>query len=81
MLLEDRFDPVLNQAVWESISGASLEGGSVGFGSGNALWFGASGLRQATTIASDLSGADSLSFSVRAGNQNVDGSTYWNNSE
>ncbi|QYY34906.1 fibronectin type III domain-containing protein [Ruficoccus sp. ZRK36] len=80
VLLEDDFDPILQDVLWESLVGASVQNGR-GFNSGNALWFGQSSLRVATTVPLDLTNANSINFMMRAGNQLNDGSIYWDNSE
>src|SRR5262249_47554668 len=80
-LLEDDFDPAINSFIWSSISGAAATNGGQGFRGSQALWFGGRGLRSATTIAVDVSGGGYLEFRIRAGNEAIDGTNFWNNSE
>ncbi len=80
-ILEDDFDPGIDPGVWSSLAGAQAIAGPQGFFSGKALWFGAGGTRSAATMPVDLTNGGNLAFQFRAGNQNVDGGTYWNNSE
>lgn len=77
----DDFDPGYDAGVWSSItSGVSFNGGA-GFLGSNALWFGSSGTRAASTVPLNIISVGYLDFKIRAGNQTVDGATYWNNSE
>ena len=77
----DDFDPGYDAGVWSSItSGASFNGGA-GFLGSNALWFGSSGTRAAATVPLNIISVGYLDFKIRAGNQTIDGATYWNNSE
>lgn len=80
-LLEDDFDPSLNLPMWSSLNGGQTFAGPQGFYSGKALWFGAAGTRNAVTVPVDVTNGGTLVFQFRAGNQAVDGNTYWNNSE
>jgi hypothetical protein len=80
-LIEDDFDPGYDPAVWASIAGGVATNGGQGFRGSKALWFGASGVRSATTVPLDLSLGGTLEFAFRAGNEFVDGNAFWNNSE
>jgi hypothetical protein len=80
-LIEDNFDPGVDATNWESITAGVPVNGGVGFRGSNALWFGGSGLRSATTVPLDLSVGGSVRFALRAGNTNLDGVAYWENSE
>ncbi len=80
-LIEDDFDPGPDVAVWASISGGVATNGGQGFRGSKALWFGAAGVRSATTIPLDLSLGGTIEFAFRAGNESVDGNVFWNNSE
>lgn len=80
-IAQDDFDPTPESSLWASISSGVATNGGAGFLSGNALWFGASGIRSATTRPQNFLQAGYVEFSFRAGNQSVDGDTYWNNSE
>ncbi|MEM7144637.1 MAG: fibronectin type III domain-containing protein [Verrucomicrobiota bacterium] len=80
-VIEDDFDPGIDNTVWiETSGGAALNGGQ-GFLGSNALHFRVAGLRRATTVPVDVSLGGQLEFKMRSGNQSVDGNTYWNNSE
>src|SRR5439155_26487455 len=79
--LEDDFDPGYDPAVWASITGSVATNGGQGFRGSKALWFGAAGVRSATTIPLDLSLGGTIEFALRAGNESVDGNVFWNNSE
>ena len=79
--VQDDFDPTPEGSLWASITSGAATNGGVGFLGSNALWFGASGTRSATTVPLNFLMAGYVEFSFRAGNQNVDGATYWNNSE
>ena len=81
MVLQDDFDPALDPMMWSSVTSGIAINGGVGFRGNNALWFGSSGTRSATTTLLNLIGQSYLEFSFRAGNQAVDGVTYWNDSE
>lgn len=78
---EDSFDPAVHAGVWQQIQGGVAFNGGQGFGGSNALWFGAAGARSAQTAPNSLTGGAYLGFRYRAGNEAVDGGTYWNNSE
>lgn len=81
-LLNDTFDPNINNSNWSALQGAVVRGGTAGFYQGNALWMGASGVRQVVTAPADISlGSAVLKFMFRAGNAAVDGPTNWDNSE
>ena len=80
-LIDDDFDPGVDGSNWQSITaGVALNGGA-GFRGSNALWFGGSGVRSATTVPLDLSVGGTVRFALRAGNTTADGATYWENSE
>lgn len=80
-IAQDDFDPGLESTVWSSVtSGAAVNGGP-GFLGSNALWFGSTGTRAAATVPLNIIQTGYLEFKLRAGNQTVDGLTYWNNSE
>jgi hypothetical protein len=80
-ILSDQFDSDPNSMVWAEISGGKAIDGGKGFLEGKALWFGANTMRFATTIPVPISIGASLNFKMRAGNQDVDDGTYWDNSE
>ncbi len=80
-LLADSFDPALNPAVWQTITGGSVMNGTAGFPGSNVLHFGAAGTRLAATVPVDVSNGGHVVFRMRAGNTTIDGSTYWENSD
>ena len=80
-IVSDDFDPGLDPAVWAEISGGWVIDGGPGFTSGKALWFGTNTTRSATTIPLPTSHGSSVEFKLRAGNESIDGITYWDNSE
>lgn len=80
-IAQDAFDPVVDFTVWSSVTSGSLVNAGAGFLGSNALWFGGSGTRAAATVPLNIIQVGYLEFKLRAGNQNVDGLTYWNNSE
>ena len=80
VLVDDDFDPAPT-AIWNPFSGGSAVGGAVGFRIGNAIWFNGSAVRSMTTVPVDVSNGATLRFQFRAGNESVEGSTHWNNSE
>lgn len=81
VILSDNFDPI-NNANWSNLSNATAAGsGQPGFLSGNALWFNGNGTRSATTVPLNVSSGGTISFAFRGGNEGVDGSTWWENSE
>lgn len=78
---QDDFDSGLDPTLWSSvISGTPTDGGA-GFLGSNALWFGTTGTRTAATVPLNIIQVGYIQFKLRAGNQSVDGLTYWNNSE
>lgn len=81
VLLADDFDPDLDATVWADISGGLAFDGGQGFGGSKALYFAMAGPRSATTIPLDVSSGGTIQFTIRGGNEAVDGNTYWNNSE
>lgn len=81
-LLTETFDPGINNSNWTELQGAAVRGNAQGFYQGNALWMGASGVRQVVSAPADISlGSAVLKFLFRAGNAAVDGPTNWDNSE
>lgn len=80
-LVADDFDPALDAMAWAVIGSAEAINGGKGFLDGNALWFGGTGDRVATTIPVPLSFQGYLEFKLRAGNEAFDGTNFWNNSE
>lgn len=80
-LMEDDFEPDLDQLVWSHTSVASSINGGQGFNGTNALWFGHAGTRSATTNPVSIVSGARLTFDLRAGNIIADGFTYWDNSE
>ena len=80
-LLSDDFDPDLDSSVWANISGGLALNGGQGFRGSKALYFAAGGARSAATIPLDVSSGGTVAFAIRGGNQSVDGSSYWDNSE
>jgi hypothetical protein len=80
-MVSDSFDPGLDPTVWSEILGAAVVNGGTGFSSGKALWFGTNTVRSATTIPLPAAQGSTIEFKLRAGNETVDGDTYWNNSE
>ncbi|MDB6004807.1 MAG: hypothetical protein JWR15_1794 [Prosthecobacter sp.] len=81
IIAQDDFDPGLDSAVWSSVTSGAPTNGGAGFLGSNALWFGATGTRAAATVPLNIVQTGYLEFKLRAGNQTVDGLTYWNNSE
>jgi len=80
-IFQDDFDPDTDATLWASITGGVATNGSQGFRGSKALYFGGSGLRSAATIPLDISSGGNIEFFIRAGNEAVDGNTFWNNSE
>lgn len=80
-IAQDDFDPGLDSTVWSSVTSGTPTNGGPGFLDSNALWFGATGTRVAATVPLNIIQTGYLDFKLRAGNQTVDGLTYWNNSE
>jgi fibronectin type 3 domain-containing protein len=80
-IAQDDFDPGLDSSVWASVTSGAATNGGAGFLGSNALWFGSTGTRAATTVPLNITQTGYLEFKLRAGNQTVDGLTYWNNSE
>ncbi|MCF7789636.1 MAG: hypothetical protein K9N47_26165 [Prosthecobacter sp.] len=80
-IAQDDFDPGLDSAVWSSVTSGVPTNGGAGFLGSNALWFGTSGTRAAATMPLNIIQTGYLEFKLRAGNQTIDGLTYWNNSE
>jgi hypothetical protein len=66
---------------WAELAGCRKLDQVGGLLDGAALWFGQAGPRSATTHAFDLTAGATLRFAFRAGNEAVDGATYWNDSE
>lgn len=84
VILSDNFDTGIAPSTFASTQNAIAVGdGLDGFLSGNALHFGTvNGLeRLATTNPLDVSSGGTISFDFRGGNENVDGSEYWENTE
>lgn len=79
-ILVDDFDPGIDGTKWDSISLGSATTGAA-FLDGNALWFDGAGERSARTISLNTIGGANVKFSFRAGNETVDGTTQWENSE
>jgi hypothetical protein len=80
-LMADDFDPDLDTGVWAGITGAVATNGGQGFRGNKALYFAASGARHATTIPLEVSSGGTIDFFLRSGNEAVDGTALWNNSE
>ena len=80
-IAQDDFDPGLDSTVWASVTSGAPTNGGAGFLGSNALWFGSTGTRAAATVPLNIIQTGYLEFKLRAGNQTVDGLTYWNNSE
>lgn len=80
-IVADDFDPGYDTGVWSSITSGTAFNGGLGFLGSNALWFGSSGTRAAATVPLNIISLGYLEFKIRAGNQAVDGATYWNNAE
>ena len=80
-LLFDDFDDGIDGPLWQSTSGGTAVDGGAGFLGNSALWFGGTGLRNLSASPLNISRRGTIDFLFRAGNQAVDGSTYWNNSE
>ncbi len=77
VIFSDDFDNI-NAAQWSLTSFVGARGnGLQGFDTGNALHFAGFGTRAATTIALDVSGGGTVQFDFRGGNEDIDGSTYW----
>lgn len=80
-IFSDDFDPSWDSLIWSNVIGGQSLNGGIGFLSSNSLWFGASLERSATTEALNLRDSERIIFDMRAGNQDIDGNQYWNNSE
>lgn len=80
-IAQDDFDPGLDVTVWSSVTSGAPTNGGAGFLGSNALWFGSTGQRVAATAPLNIIQTGYLEFKLRAGNQDVDGLTYWNNTE
>ncbi|MGA0899834.1 MAG: MBG domain-containing protein [Luteolibacter sp.] len=73
-----------NSSLWSSISSGTIRGaGEPGFNGSNALWFGGSGTRSATTQSFDTSAGATLSFRFRSGNSYIGAGprTLWEQSD
>lgn len=84
LILSDDFNSGVGVGTFQSIQNAAAIGDGVpGFLSGNALHFGRQNSLTpfAITNALDVSSGGTISFDFRGGNENVDGSSYWENSE
>lgn len=80
-LVADNFDPGVHAGVWQQILGGEALNQGQGFGGSNVLWFGGGSSRSATTLPQNLATGAYVGFRYRAGNEDVDGPQYWNNSE
>jgi len=82
VLLADDFDPGIDAGTFFSTGNATALGNGInGFLSGNALHFDGAGTRFATTTGVDITAGGVISFDFRGGNEGVDGTTYWEDSE
>ena len=77
ILFSDNFDPI-NSSQWTLTSTVGARGaGQAGFDFGNALHFAGYGTRSATTVPLDLTTGETIEFDFRGGNEDIDGSLYW----
>lgn len=77
VIFSDNFDNI-NAAQWTLTSTVGSRGaGEQGFLSGNALHFAGFGTRAATTVAVDVAGGGVIEFDWRGGNEDIDGSLFW----
>lgn len=77
LLFSDNFDPI-NSAQWTLTSSVGARGNGIqGFDTGNALHFIGFGTRSATTSAMNTTQGAVIQFDYRGGNEDIDGSTYW----
>lgn len=77
VVMEDDFEVYMSGKWVDYMEARNIEVGGNGT---NILWF-ASWRREVTTVPLDVSGGGKIEFSLRAGNSERDGSTYWDNSE
>lgn len=80
-VLEDDFDPAASPLVWSSIEGGVVTNGIRGFLNTNALYFSGQDRRAATTVPMPIVSEGLVKFLIRCGNEAVDGSELWNDSE
>lgn len=77
VIFSDDFDNI-NASQWRLTSSVGARGrGRRGFDFGNALHFAGWGQRTATTVEMDLTGGATITFDYRGGNEDIDGSLYW----
>ena len=78
--MRDDFDAGIDDSQWFRILGGQQESGA-GFLDGNALWFNGTAERSATTVKMDTRNGGTISFDFRVGNQAVDGTEFWADSQ
>lgn len=77
VIFTDNFDPI-NSSQWTLTSDVGARGaGQQGFDFGNALHFRGNGTRSATTVQMDVSNGAVVQFDFRGGNEDIDGSFFW----
>ena len=77
VIFSDDFDPI-DGSQWTLTSTVGARGNGIqGFDTGNALHFAGFGVRQATTIAVDVSSGGTIEFDFRGGNEDIDGNIFW----
>lgn len=77
LVFQDDFDPI-TAGQWTLTADVGARGnGQVGFDFGNALHFRGNGVRQATTSTVDVSNGGFVFFDFRGGNEDIDGSAFW----
>ena len=81
-LLADDFDPGLDFCVWAAISGGLATNGGQGFRAATTPFISLPHWRtQRNYCSPGICSGRTIQFLLRAGNEAVDGDTYWNNSE
>jgi hypothetical protein len=77
VIFSDDFDNI-DTSQWSLTSDVGSRGaGQAGFDTGNALHFAGFGTRSATTIDLNLQDGGTITFDFRGGNEDVDGSLFW----
>lgn len=80
LVFSDNFDPI-NAAQWTLTSNVAARTGPQGFLSGNALHFQGNGTRSATTAGVDIAQGGIVSFDFRGGNEDIDGTALWEDTD
>ncbi|MFK7817408.1 MAG: PEP-CTERM sorting domain-containing protein [Planctomycetaceae bacterium] len=77
VIFSDDFDNI-DASQWSLTSDVGARGAGIqGFDTGNALHFAGYGIRSATTIDLNTTNGETITFDFRGGNEDVDGSLYW----